>query len=91
MPMWLTSPEASCLRQIASGPSCHTRRACCPSGSWLMARSSGAMRMRRVAALILRGSLPSISGAASAHQKAKCVRCSVCVRPPTVPHTSREM
>mmetsp|Transcript_17 Transcript_17/g.87 ORF Transcript_17/g.87 Transcript_17/m.87 type:complete len:237 (+) Transcript_17:628-1338(+) len=69
---------------------CETRRACLAPGSWLIARSSGDESSLRSRLRMVLGSLPSMRGAESMHQKAKCVRCSVNVRPPTVPQSSRE-
>mmetsp|Transcript_36738 Transcript_36738/g.118081 ORF Transcript_36738/g.118081 Transcript_36738/m.118081 type:complete len:294 (+) Transcript_36738:1109-1990(+) len=74
---------------VTAGPR-KTRRACLAPASWLMASSSGEVRSRRSRLRIIRGSFPSMSGAESMHQKAKCVRCSVRVRPPTEPHSSRD-
>ena len=67
----------------------HTRTAWYPRGSWLMAISSGAVRISMVRCFMRRGSFPRISGAASMHQNEKTVRCSVVDSPPTSPHNLR--
>ena len=74
---WL--PSASRLSHTCClvSASIRTRPAWMARTSWLIASISGAVRIRFVALLIVRGSLPSISGAASMHQNENCALCSV--------------
>ena len=97
-PLLLRPPSAACPLLLSpippplqpppppSHPPPPTLRACFARVSWLIAMTSLAVRICSVALVMWRGSLPRMSGADSMHQNAKWLRCSVWVRPPTLPH-----
>ena len=74
-------PLAIGLVQISELPLSTIRLPCRPPQSWLTAMTSVLVRMDRVAALMVRRSLPASSGALSSAQRLKWARDSVSDRP----------